>query len=101
MVLEALDGVNRSFSALRAVPAQAGDRLLLCSDGITDYLTDDELAELLKVPAADVAVRRLADTALDRGSRDNVTAVIADVAAGPNTDDGWLNALPAPSDLAE
>ena len=41
------------------------------------------------------------DTALDRGSRDNVTAVIADVAAGANTDNGWLNALPAPSDLAE
>jgi PPM family protein phosphatase len=97
VVLEALDGVERPLPALRTVRAQAGDRLLLCSDGVTDYLVDAEVAELLRINDAAVAVRRLVDSALDHGSRDNITAVIADVVNGRDPGDGWLDSLPGPS----
>jgi PPM family protein phosphatase len=95
VVLEALDGVERPLPALRTVRAQVGDRLLLCSDGVTDYLADAEVAELLRTDEAAVAVRQLVDSALDRGSRDNITAVIADVVARQEPRAGWLDALRA------
>lgn len=95
VVLEALDGVERELPAVRAIRARAGDRLLLCSDGVTDYLDDTELATLMRIDGAAVAVRRLVDLALDRGSRDNVTAIVADVLGSREPRDGWLAALPA------
>lgn len=98
VVLEALDGIERPLPALRTVQARAGDRLLLCSDGVTDYLSDAALAELLKRSDAAIAVRRLVESALARGSRDNVTAVIADVVTSTQPRDGWLDMVPAASD---
>lgn len=94
VVLSVLDGGDQKLLGLRAVDARVGDRLLLCSDGITDYLADEELAALLEFDDADAAVRGLVDAALASGSRDNVTAVIADVVAREHPDDGWLEALP-------
>jgi protein phosphatase len=95
VVLEALDGVPRVLPPLQSVKARSGDRLLLCSDGISDYVTDGQIAEALKTPDAVAAVRELARRALDQGGRDNVTAIVADVIAGANSRDGWLDYLPA------
>lgn len=55
-----------------------GDRLLLCTDGLTDMADDETIARELgrETPAAD-ACRALVDLALDRGGRDNVTVVVA------------------------
>jgi serine/threonine protein phosphatase PrpC len=95
VVLEALDGIERPLPAVRVVHAQAGDRLLLCSDGVTDYLDDTELTTLLRIGDAAVAIRRVVDSALDHGSRDNVTAIVADVVGTRGPRGGWLAALPA------
>jgi protein phosphatase len=95
VVLQALDGVERPLPRPRAIPGRADDRLLLCSDGVTDYLTDAEIADILSIHDADAAVDQLVAAALDRGSRDNVTAVIADVVAHAGSADGWLKAVGA------
>lgn len=60
-----------------------GDRWLLCSDGISDYLPDAVIADLMTA-AGDVheAADLLVSTALDAGSRDNVTAVVCDLEQG-------------------
>ncbi len=54
-----------------------GDQYLLCSDGLTDMLTDSEICHILR-SGTDVreCVRRLLTGALDRGGRDNVTAIL-------------------------
>ena len=96
VVLEALDGVERPLAPVQRVHARAHDRLLLCSDGVSDYVSDSEIAEVLGNADASVAVRELVDLALDHGSRDNITAVIADILTGADPREGWLPYLPAP-----
>jgi serine/threonine protein phosphatase PrpC len=58
----------------------AGDRFLLCSDGVTKAVPDDALAGLLGSAKADPA-RALIEHAMAAGSRDNVTAIVIDVLA--------------------
>ena len=55
-----------------------GDRLLLCSDGLTDGVDDDTIAAALGIaqPSADVA-QKLLQCALDAGGRDNITVIVA------------------------
>ena len=55
-----------------------GDRLLLCSDGLTDLVDDDAITEVLAgSPVSSEACDRLIQLALDRGGRDNVTVIVA------------------------
>jgi protein phosphatase len=55
-----------------------GDRLLLCSDGLTDLVDDDAIASTLSgTPSSPEACRQLVQRALDRGGRDNVTVIVA------------------------
>jgi protein phosphatase len=54
----------------------ARDQVLLCTDGVSDLVSDQEIAEILtQGRTPDVAVRRLVDLARQRGAPDNVTSV--------------------------
>lgn len=55
-----------------------GDRLLLCTDGLTDCVDDDSISAALAgvQPSSDVC-QRLLQLALDGGGRDNITAIVA------------------------
>jgi serine/threonine protein phosphatase PrpC len=60
----------------------AGIRLLLCSDGVHGVLTDEAIETYLTaVPDPGGAVDRLIDAALERGSEDNLSAVVVQVGA--------------------
>jgi PPM family protein phosphatase len=62
----------------RAFEIQAGDRLLLCSDGLTEMLTSDMIiAALNEDMAPERAARALVAQANDLGGRDNITIVVA------------------------
>jgi protein phosphatase len=55
-----------------------GDRLLLCSDGLTDRVDDETVTKtLLSSPTSTDACNALVQLALDRGGRDNVTVIVA------------------------
>jgi protein phosphatase len=55
-----------------------GDRLLLCTDGLTDMVPDQQIADVLaRTPSAQDAARALVDLALQAGGKDNVTVVLA------------------------
>ena len=61
-----------------------GDRFLLCSDGITDMLSDGEIADILSrdIPVAKT-VEILVDRALKKGGRDNITVVLCEIMQQP------------------
>lgn len=59
------------------VPFRPGERLLLCSDGLSNTLTDDMLYRICRAGRGpETACRRLIQRALDAGVRDNVTAAL-------------------------
>jgi serine/threonine protein phosphatase PrpC len=62
-----------------SLPARPGDRFLLCTDGLSEPLGETEITEILAGQEPDTACQRLVSGALDRGGRDNVTALVVAV----------------------
>ena len=59
---------------------QTGSSYLICSDGVTDMLSDEEIQEILsKTGTAEEKVEELLEMALSRGGRDNVTMILAQI----------------------
>ena len=59
--------------------AREGDRYLLCSDGLSDPVSQETILEALKLPDVTESADRLIELALRGGGPDNVTVVVADV----------------------
>ncbi len=65
-----------------------GDALLLCSDGLTGYVSDGEIRDCLKKPVSvRLQARELIGMALERGGGDNVSVIIAQNDGGLEKDD--------------
>ena len=70
----AADALELDFET---IDLQRGDKYLLCSDGLTRVISNNELLRVLMTERdSDVACRRLIDMAIERGASDNVTAVV-------------------------
>jgi protein phosphatase len=63
-----------------ALELHAGDRLLVCSDGLHGYLRRGEAERILAAPTVEEAVAGAVALANERGGRDNITAVVVGVA---------------------
>jgi serine/threonine protein phosphatase PrpC len=86
VLFRVLDGRQDRTPDLSTRTAEVGDRYLLCSDGLTDAITDEAIAEVLGSAAEPAeAVRRLIELANAAGGPDNVTCVVAGVVAAS----GW------------
>ncbi len=57
-------------------PVRPGDLFLLCSDGLTDPLEDDRIAQIMRETRVDDLAERLTREALDAGADDNITVVV-------------------------
>jgi PPM family protein phosphatase len=70
-----------TYTMLRPDP---GDRLLLCSDGLSDVVTDEQIGQVLRDhPEPDECAAELVKLALAAGGPDNVTVVLAEVIEAP------------------
>ena len=71
-------GVEETIAVdVMSIHAQAGDRLLLCSDGLSNELDGDTLARLSSAPhSLEESVTQLVEAAKEAGGRDNITAVL-------------------------
>jgi serine/threonine protein phosphatase PrpC len=87
LILRAVDGVHETDPDLFTIELLPGDRLLLCSDGCSGVLDSGRLADILGTGTVDFAAVELVRAALDAGSTDNVTTVVADVVDAEAVDD--------------
>ncbi len=62
------------------LPLYSGDRLVLCTDGVHDYLSEVEVGQIVqKAASPSRAAQDLVQTALDRGGADNATVIVVKV----------------------
>ncbi|WP_068432512.1 PP2C family protein-serine/threonine phosphatase [Piscicoccus intestinalis] len=79
LVTRVLTGAPEDEPDLSMRQARIGDRYLICSDGLSDYVGRDTIEEVVgDGPPADAA-RRLVDLAMRAGAPDNVTCVVGDI----------------------
>lgn len=79
VVTRALGTGDDSDADFWLLPVEEGDRLLLCSDGLSGELTDDAIYAILSsVPDPQEACDELIAAALRSGARDNVTVIVVD-----------------------
>ena len=74
----ALGGRSDLLVDIQSRRMRAGDVLLLCSDGLTTMIGDDDIARILGKATGDVAraATALVDEANERGGEDNITVVL-------------------------
>jgi serine/threonine protein phosphatase PrpC len=108
LLLKALTG-HEVEPSLTVREARAGDRYLLCSDGLSGMVSNETLTETIQIPDPQACADRMIELALRGGGTDNVTVIIADVvdvdfgddapivggAAGDGSDEGHQGDSPA------
>ncbi|MCL1464127.1 PP2C family protein-serine/threonine phosphatase [Argonema galeatum] len=61
---------------IQSLDVEVGDRLLLCSDGLTEELSDLAIASYLQSPLCETAAMDLIEAAKEQGGRDNITTIV-------------------------
>ena len=77
-----------------AIEVADGDVFLLCSDGLSNELSDDEIGSVLSSTERATACEELVELALARGGRDNITAVVVEAHDPDASDKTLLNPSP-------
>ncbi|MDQ1541167.1 MAG: family protein phosphatase [Actinomycetota bacterium] len=88
VILRVLNGRPDIEADLSVREARAGDRYLLCSDGLSGVVSKDTLRDTLALPDPEQVVDALIDLALRGGAPDNVTCVVCDVVEAAGTTSG-------------
>jgi PPM family protein phosphatase len=78
LIMRALTG-HEVEPTLTMREVRTGDRYLLCSDGLSDPVSDETILDALQIPDVTDSADRLIELALRGGGPDNVTVVVADV----------------------
>jgi PPM family protein phosphatase len=78
LIMRALTG-HEVEPTLTMREVRLGDRYLLCSDGLSDPVSDETILDAMKIPDVTDSADRLIELALRGGGPDNVTVVVADV----------------------
>lgn len=71
-------GVDGAEGEVFYVPLLPGDKLLLCSDGLTTHVGDESILTVLMEHWACQAAEKLVDMAIDDGGKDNCTVIVLD-----------------------
>jgi protein phosphatase len=95
IITQAVQGGDFTATTTRLTP-RTGDRYLLCSDGLSDYVTDGAIEQaLLSCPDPQMCAELLIRLALRAGAPDNVTVIVSDVAFAEAAERGDLSDVAA------
>ncbi|MDY6029495.1 MAG: Stp1/IreP family PP2C-type Ser/Thr phosphatase [Acidaminococcaceae bacterium] len=78
MLLKAVGVSEQTTPDIFKITFQPGDRVLLCSDGLTDMLEYEEIKELLSGENSEEVAVALEEKALENGGRDNISVIMID-----------------------
>jgi protein phosphatase len=92
LLLKVLDGRHDNDPDLSVHEIQAGDRILLCSDGLSGFVGADRIERVLSIGTAESVAQELLQLALEASSTDNITVVVADVVDEAELDDAAVDA---------
>lgn len=81
VITRALGASEDVLADISVLDKQAGDQYLICSDGLSEYVTTEEMEEILLNRPMEQAADELLNRALQGGGRDNISLVIAEVEA--------------------
>lgn len=82
IITKAVGAGSRAEPDYWLIPASVGDRLLICSDGLSKELDADHISAALREESSpEIAATRLVDEALLAGGHDNVSVIVVDAAA--------------------
>jgi protein phosphatase len=81
LILKVINGQPQHLPDLELTDAVAGDRILICSDGLCGFVTDDVIAARMAGDREDV-LAALIGLAHREGGQDNITIILADVVEG-------------------
>ncbi|GAA4656569.1 PP2C family protein-serine/threonine phosphatase [Arthrobacter cryoconiti] len=102
VVTRALGTGNDTEADYWLVPVVEGDRMMVCSDGLTNEVTDDQIHRALSTLShPQDAVDSLIQSALRSGGRDNVTVVVVDASNVRDGDNGQTHSGRAGESTAE
>ncbi|MGX1703301.1 PP2C family protein-serine/threonine phosphatase [Microbacterium sp. NPDC055357] len=92
VITRAIGGGSSAEADYWVIPAQVGDRVLVCSDGLSGELSSERIDTVLRAESdPQAAATRLVHEAMLQGGRDNITAIVVDAVAvhrGVAADDG-------------
>jgi protein phosphatase len=79
LLLQAIDGITESTPVITSIEILENDKIVLCSDGLTNVVTDEEILEIVNQFDYVGAVSALIEKALENGGPDNITVIVADL----------------------
>ena len=82
LLLQAIDGITESVPVISTHEIFQNDKIILCSDGLTNVVSDVEILEIINKFDYVGAVSALIEKALEHGGPDNITVIVADVFKG-------------------
>jgi len=82
LLLQAIDGITESIPAISNHDIFQNDKLILCSDGLTNVVSDEEILEIINKFDYVGAVSALIEKSLEHGGPDNITVIVADIYRG-------------------
>jgi len=79
LLLQAIDGSSDLVPEVKNLEVSVGDKVLLCSDGLTNVVSDTEILNIINSFDTVGAVSALIEKALEHGGPDNITVIVAEI----------------------